>query len=809
MIRHHTGESAGHADEHLPEIATDQEMPAGRWSAAARPVQWVAIAATAALVLVAGLRALPNSLGVSSEWWGVVAILAAIPLVGSLAVAAVVHRRRRASLTALGFGIVCWVLAAAGSAVVSTVSPLKLTEQVLLALAYLSLTVFVYFDVGRRRLSIRWIETAATAGGAMCAVSLIVMLAFRIQGRPVEVTNWLALVHSTLDMLLAGVVLSQIRRRHRANTPSSYLLALGFGIFAVTDLWYAVDLIGGAHQQISSAALGYSLGLGLIVSTAVRPVVGRFTEFRPSMWPLVAAATAATLVLAMASIGESGDFTILPAVVTLSLVGMRMMVGLKDAQLATEAIRLSRTDDLTGLLNRRAIVLEIDRLLARSEFSALLLLDLDKFKDVNDSLGHSAGDAVLMTVADRLQGICPDGVLVGRLGGDEFAVLVRDTRRVDPKQLAGAIRRAIQVPLQFDELEFSVDVSIGIASAGRFAGPGVSLGTGRGPASAELPVPDSTELLRRADVAMYEAKAAGGGAVPYTAWHDRDLQGQLQLGQDLIRAVDGGELTAYYQPQVSAGSRELVAVESLVRWRRPNGDVLLPAAFLPIARKLGLMPLITRRMLQMTIADGKAWVESGLISHVCLNCDPEELLSDDFQTMLLDELAASGLPGSAILIEVTEETFFNDLDAARRVIENLRGYEIQVSIDDYGAGFSSLSYLRDLPVQELKLDRTFTEGVRTERRSRLLVDSTSRLGRALGLRLVAEGVEDEETATILTGMGVDLLQGFHIGVPMPAAQLLEWCEISGRASGSGRGKGRSTGPSIAETASVISSAQRR
>jgi len=637
----------------------------------------------------------------------------------------------------------------------------------------------------------------------MCAVSLITMLQFRVQARAVDLTSWLALVHATLDILLAAVVLGQIRRRHRSATAASYLLASGFGVFAVTDLWYAVDLIRGTPQGIPLPALGYAIGLGLIASTAVRPVVaGRLSEFQPSMWSLVAAATAATLVLAMASFGESGAFTIVPAMATMTLIGLRMLVGLREAQLASEAIRLSRTDDLTGLLNRRAIVLEIDRALARSEHSTLLLLDLDKFKEVNDSLGHSAGDAVLEAVADRVQGICPDGVQVGRLGGDEFAVLVRDNRKVDPMQLAAAIRRAIQVPLQFDGLEFSIDVSIGVAAAGV-----VTTGGDPVPRACYGPAPDngddvpgSTELLRRADVAMYEAKAGGGGAVPYTAWHDRDLHGQLELSQDLVRAIENEELVAYYQPQVDATSGALVALESLVRWCRPDGEVLLPAAFLPVARNLGLMPRITRRMLQVTIADAREWVSSGLITHVSVNCDPEELLSVEFRTMLLSELAAADLPGSAVLIEVTEETFFNDLTAAKAVIEELRTHDIQVSIDDYGAGFSSLSYLRDLPVQELKLDRTFTESIRSDPRSRLVVDSTGKLARSLGIRVVAEGVEDADTAGILTGMGIDLLQGFHIGRPMSATQLLDWCEFSGR--------GPRT-PSTADTASDISSAQLR
>ncbi|MEO6700463.1 MAG: EAL domain-containing protein, partial [Jatrophihabitantaceae bacterium] len=284
----------------------------------------------------------------------------------------------------------------------------------------------------------------------------------------------------------------------------------------------------------------------------------------------------------------------------------------------------------------------------------------------------------------------------------------------------------------------------------------------------------SVELLRRADVAMYQAKSSRSGAVLYDAHSDDFSRQKLRMAEELRRAIPDGQLRMYYQPQIDAATQQVCGLEALVRWQHPKHGLLSPIEFLPAARRDGLMLPLSEEVGRLVVADLQRWGAAGLVPRVSLNCAPAELLSGVFLNRLYDAIAAAHLPPDSLVIEVTEDTFLAEPERARMILADIRAHHVQIAIDDYGTGFSSLSYLRDLPVQELKMDRSFISVMSTDQRSRMIVSSTFQMAHALGLRTVAEGVENAATAADLVAMGVDVLQGYHIARPMPAADVEPW-----------------------------------
>jgi diguanylate cyclase len=515
-------------------------------------------------------------------------------------------------------------------------------------------------------------------------------------------------------------------------------------------------------SYVGSAAVDVMYGLAFagIVQAACSP-----RQYDPkSVLPqqrarvLAGAAAVAVLVLVLHPEGTSGLYVVPAAVITLAAAGARLVLALRESQGAAEALLLSRTDELTGLGNRRAALAAVDTGLAEEHSPlALMLLDLDGFKEINDSLGHAAGDGVLMTVADRLAATLGPHAFVGRLGGDEFAIVVRESDPEALSRIAGQVREALFRPVQVENIEVAIRASIGITVRQR---------------SDTL----ATDLLRRADVAMYEAKSTRSGALLYDATRDGFSRQRLRKAEDLRRGIGDGQLVIWYQPQVDAATRRIVAAEALVRWQHPTEGLLPPIAFLPDARRAGLMLALTDAVMRQVVEDARLWAAMGLDFRVSMNCAPPELLSGALLPRLFEAIDDARLPPDRLMIEVTEDSFVADPEHARVTLQELRAHRVPTAIDDYGTGFSSLAYLRELPVDELKMDRSFVSTVVSDPRSRVIVASTNQMAHAMGLRLVAEGVEDEEIAAELSNIGVDLLQGYHIARPMPAEQLTSWVQ---------------------------------
>jgi diguanylate cyclase (GGDEF)-like protein len=385
------------------------------------------------------------------------------------------------------------------------------------------------------------------------------------------------------------------------------------------------------------------------------------------------------------------------------------------------------------------------------------VLDLDRFKEVNDSLGHAVGDALLRQVGPRLRDQLRSGDLLGRLGGDEFVVLSTDLDGEAALALAQRLQAQLQRPFLVEGIALSVDASVGVAV---------------GPEQAST----AEELLQLADLAMYAAKEARTGRELFD--EDRDGQGRRRLEDvaALRRGIEDGELVLHYQPKLVLGTGRVDGVEALVRWQHPDRGLLYPDAFIDLAESAGLMGPLTEAVLELALRQCRLWAEQDRELAVAVNVSPSNLVDEDFPGTVAGLLVATGVPARSLVLEVTESLLMADRERAERVLGRLRDQGVGVAIDDYGTGYSSLAYLAELPVTELKLDRAFVAGMTASWRAESIVISTLHLAHALGLALVAEGVEDQETLDALAGLGCDVVQGYHLSRPLPAAAFEDWLD---------------------------------
>jgi diguanylate cyclase (GGDEF)-like protein len=481
---------------------------------------------------------------------------------------------------------------------------------------------------------------------------------------------------------------------------------------------------------------------------------------------------------------------------------------LVQLRLAEELDHQARHDDITGLANRNALLGDGAALLGAAEAShtrlGVLVLDLDRFKDVNDTLGHDRGDELLRQVAAVLRRELADGDLLARLGGDEFAVVLPGTD--DERALATARRlRAALVAASpsVGGVAVPLDVSIGVAlsdlpspsppRAPRRAGginghggPGLA-----GPPAAALEseaderarhAAGTTRLLRQAEVAMYEAKAERAGVAAYDPERDVNTRARLALLADLRRAVGSEEILLHYQPAVRLSDGALVGAEALVRWNHPVLGMVPPLDFVPLAESTDLIVPLTHRVLRTALRQVRAWSDAGLAVPVAVNVSPRSLVDGDLPAVVRETLATWGVAPHLLRLEVTETTLVEDPDRALAVLQALHDLGVGLSLDDFGTGYSSLSYLKHLPVDELKIDRSFVAGLVTLPEDAVLVRATVELGHNLGMTVVAEGVEDEATAQALRELRCDVAQGYHYARPLPPAAFAEWAAAARRAA---------------------------
>jgi len=405
----------------------------------------------------------------------------------------------------------------------------------------------------------------------------------------------------------------------------------------------------------------------------------------------------------------------------------------------------------------------------------LVAVDLNDFKLVNDSLGHPIGDDLLVGVANRLLNAVRAGDTVARLGGDEFSVLIEGSMDVS-HLIAHRVVEAFELPFRLDGHELLMRPSVGLA----IAGP-------------DEPALNAEELLRRADTAMYTAKRARIRGVqtyhPDLQWTpelaDAELFGRssastqgggvaaIQLLGDLRQAIADSELTLVYQPKVDLVTSRIVGVEALLRWPHPDGQVLTPDEFLPLVRRHGMMAPVTECVINRALDDQVTWQAASFNIPVAINLFAPSLANLGILAKITKALDDRGLDPATITVEITEDMFLDNIDRTLSVLEDLRRKGIRIAIDDFGSGYSALSYLRDLPIDEVKLDRSFIQPILVDKRADAVVRAVVKLCRVLGLTTVVEGVEDAETAARVREYGCDVGQGYYFSRPVTSAELLE------------------------------------
>jgi diguanylate cyclase (GGDEF)-like protein len=420
----------------------------------------------------------------------------------------------------------------------------------------------------------------------------------------------------------------------------------------------------------------------------------------------------------------------------------------------------ARTDELTGVANRRGLIAALHEALATGERTALMVIDLDRFKAVNDRHGHAVGDQLLREMTTVFSGHVPRGGLLARLGGDEFAVLLRDTDAERELAVAHALARTGAPLSPSRDRTLTIDASVGIA----VAEPGEPVRL------------DAGELMRRADVAMYRAKQSGSGVGVYDGASDLLEQERMRLIEDLGVALGqpgAPQIAVYFQPQLSTADGRVTGAEALVRWNHTELGVLAPDRFVQLAEGNGLMTSLTSVVLREAATQAARWCAAGHRIRVSVNLSTS-CLAEPALLGLLDDVLSDGLDPALLVLEITETSLMTEpaiaLDASRRIAE--RG--VGISIDDYGTGYSSLSYLNDLPATELKIDRSFTGRAVADARTAAIVAGTVELAHRLGLRLVAEGVEDDEALALMVDLGCDESQGYLHSRPLTSEAFVEW-----------------------------------
>ena len=625
-------------------------------------------------------------------------------------------------------------------------------------LAYVAIVQMVRQRMTRFHAS-SWLDGGV---GGLGAAALVVAFALgptlsMTKGRLGVVATTLA--YPTADVILivilvtAGVALRQFDL-------SFCLLIAGFTVFAITDVMYLFKQSAGTYAEGGVLDIFWPLAAIIIgLSACVRgPVRLPTVASGPRLiFPLVFTTSS----IGLLTFGQRHSVSTVAVSLALSalvVASVRVAITFREVQNLARSRVEARTDELTGLANRRNMMECLASAVGdRADPAALLMIDLDNFKEINDSLGHAAGDHLLLAVGRRFQLIVPNDSLLARLGGDEFAILINTASSEQAAELGRRLRDALHDPFEIEDTRVTIDASIGIAVA-----------------------PDHADtaplLLSRADIAMFRAKRLRTGVELFSADIDTASPDRLALLTQLRAAFEKGQFVLHYQPQRELRSGDVVGVEALVRWNHPERGLVPPDLFLPLIDQANLMTELTRYVLRQAVSDCADLHESGFSLRFSVNVSASDLIGEDLPELVAELLHQHRLDASAIAVEITENSIMTDRVRSLATLHRLRALGVHLSVDDYGTGQASLSYVRDLPISELKLDRAFLQGVPRDKHNSAIIRSTIELAHALGLPIVAEGVEDDAALAFLGELGCDLGQGFHIARPLPFDELCRWLE---------------------------------
>jgi diguanylate cyclase (GGDEF)-like protein len=448
--------------------------------------------------------------------------------------------------------------------------------------------------------------------------------------------------------------------------------------------------------------------------------------------------------------------------IALILFGWRRSKDLREALNAYDAaerlaVRNANTDPTTGIANRRELMRSLNEALVSKDSGALLFLDLDHFKRVNDLHGHLAGDQLLRFVADALTRSAPPSACCARTGGDEFAVLLPGTDNAGTEEVANAVLACMAKPISADGAEVQISASIGMAELGR----GLSEET----------------VLRRADVALYAAKRAGRNAI---AWFDQELERELterlSLEEDIRRGIRAGEFVPFFQPLIDLESRQIVGFEALARWKSPTRGFLEAEFFIDAAERTGLIGPLTLNVMERALKDARSWPAN---LKLAVNVSPIQFRDQTLAEQILKLLAATGFPARRLEIEITEASMLEDREQVLSIIESLRNVGISISLDDFGTGYASLAQVNRLPLDRIKIDKSFITTIVKSEQTAAIVNTIASLGHTLNVPISAEGVESEQIRSALEKYGCSEAQGWLFGRAISAESVRSFLNMTG------------------------------
>lgn len=603
---------------------------------------------------------------------------------------------------------------------------------------------------------------AAACAAALASVMFLSGFTFGGSALPAAVS----LAYPIADIVLAGLLLGVWAISGWRTEPVWLLLLAGMGLNTTANGIHMFETTHGSYIPGGWPEVLWSVALAVIVAAAW--TMPRPATARPPGRAVVGVALPAVLACAAMGLLLYGSWRdhVLPrassllaaAAITATIV--RMLLTVRAVEGLADARRQARTDDLTGLPNRRLFQETLDRDLRRrdpAEPMAVAIVDLDRFKEINDSFGHHLGDRLLQLVANRLAEAFGNAGLLTRLGGDEFGLLLPGAGVDRAVEVVTGLLTALRHPFDLERVTLHVDASIGLAV---FPDHGT----------------DRSTLLRHADNAMYTAKSDHSGLGLASGGADDEDNGRRRLTtlEELRTGLDQGELVLHYQPQLDLATGLVSGVEALVRWNHPTRGLVYPDGFLSLAEHAGLMGRITTQVLDLAVEQCRAWRAAGLDLTVAVNLSTSNLHDPGLPEHVAALLARHGVPPCALHLEVTEEVLMRDAARATETLARLRALGIRLAVDDYGTGYSSLAYLHALPVDDLKLDRAFVAHCDTDPRSAAIVKSTVELAHNLNMRLIAEGVENEVVLDRLRGWDCDLVQGYHLSRPQAPDRLTPW-----------------------------------
>jgi diguanylate cyclase (GGDEF)-like protein len=700
-------------------------------------------------------------------------VICAVEIVAALmCIARGVSRSAPPAYAILGVALLCWAvgdLALTAESLSGSPPPIPSTDDVFYLLfyptAYVALVLLLRSNIGRNTKP-NWLDgiVAGLGAAAVCSVFLFHSLIHDLGDTASAVATNVS--YPIGDMLLLFLVIGGTVLLADRWHPRWIMLGAGITLNIVGDTF---NLFQGSdyssHVGTTFNAIAWPASILLMSMSAwLRPA--RPDPFRPQRVAGVAlpgaAAIGCLVLLVFGAVRSISLVAVGLASATLVAVGIRLALSARELRRLTVAKeREAATDELTGMGNRRRLAHVLDALLADDRSMpesqprqiAFLFIDLDRFKEINDSLGHSAGDELLRQLGPRINRVVAGRGLAVRIGGDEFGVVLADADTRDALAVAERLLSNLCQPFVLHGVTTSVGASVGIAVA---------------PTDATV----AADLVSCADHAMYRAKLGDTRIATFDPGLDGGEQ-QLDLVRELQDAVDQGAFLLHYQPQVDIRDGHVVGVEALIRWPHPRLGLVQPLRFLPLAEEAGLMQRLTTWVIEHAFAQCARWRAAGCDVTVSVNIAASDLLRPGFADEVLSQLQRHGLSSRDIVLELTETNVITDFPNARLVIQRLHDLGFVVSIDDFGAGFTSLAYLGGLAVGELKLDRSFilTLAGSDSDREIDVMRSTIQLGHDVGLRVVAEGVEDHATLSVLRDLGCDVVQGFLVGMPVPAGDL--------------------------------------